>query len=106
MFISITKLELKSYSKFFSFFRFNGLIIKELQATACKKYEVLCNWNLKTWYTMTLWEKEEDIHSFCRSGIHLTAMKQSANFSSNLSAKRVNSNSMLPWKEAKALFKN
>jgi len=104
MFVSITKLELKSYSKFFAFFRFNGQIIKELQGTACKQYEISCDWKLKTWYTMTLWEKEEDINSFYRSGTHLQAMKQSPNFSNNLSSKRVNSNTMLPWKEAKALF--
>jgi hypothetical protein len=53
---------------------------------------------------MTLWEKEEDINSFYRSGTHLQAMKQSPNFSNNLSSRRVNSNTMLPWKEAKALF--
>jgi hypothetical protein len=54
MIVSITKIELASYLKMISFFKFNGQIIKELKVSKCKKFKMTGSWHLKCWYTMTL----------------------------------------------------
>lgn len=104
MIVSITKLELISYSKLLAFFKFNGQIISELQKSKCLKHKITGNWNLKSWYTMTLWENENDINDFYRNGIHLEAMKQSKTFSKKIQSKRINNDSLVSWFEAKKLF--
>jgi hypothetical protein len=104
MIVSITKIELKSYSKFIAFFKFNAQIISELKQSNCKKYKVTSNWNLKHWYTMTLWLSEEEINEFYRNGTHLEAMKQSKLFSSKIQSKRIKREELISWEEAKKLF--
>jgi hypothetical protein len=104
MIVSITKIELISYSKIFAFFKFNGQIIKDLKLSKCKKHKVTGNWNLKAWYTMTLWENENDINDFYRNGIHLEAMKQSKTFSSKIQSKRKYYEDLMGWNEAIKLF--
>lgn len=104
MIVSITKLELNSYSKLIAFFKFNGQIIQELQQSKCVKHKITGSWNLKVWYTMTLWENENEINNFYRNGTHLEAMKQSKSFSSKIKSKRINKEDLIPWKDAKKLF--
>ncbi len=104
MIVSITKLDLKSYSKMAAFFAFNRQIIAELKKSKCKKHKVGSNWNLKVWYTMTLWENEIDLAEFYRSGKHVEAMKQSKSFSSKIQSTRVTRAELLGWNEGKKLF--
>jgi hypothetical protein len=101
MILSVTKIELMSYSKFIAFFKFNAQIIGELKQSKCKKYKITCSWNLKDWYTMTLWVNENDINDFYRNGTHLEAMKKSKQFSSKIQSKRIKSKDLISWKEAK-----
>ena len=84
MVIGITKITLHNYRRFFSFFRFNGQIIKELKKSPCKDYKITGSWNLKTWYTM----------------------QQAHLFSSKISSKRTIGSQLIPWKEGKKLFEN
>lgn len=104
MIVSITKIELISYSKLISFFKFNRQIITDLEKSKCKKYKVTGNWNLKVWYTMTLWANENEISDFYLNGTHLEAMKQSKAFSSKIQSKRIQRADLMNWKEAKKLF--
>lgn len=106
MIVSITKIELNSYSRLIPFFKFNGQIINELKKSKCKKFKLSNNWNLKVWYTMTLWENETDIDDFYRNGTHLEVMKQSKSFSSNIKSHRVQNSDLLPWKELKKIIEN
>jgi hypothetical protein len=106
MIVSITKIELISYLKLVAFFKFNGQIIKELQLSNCKKHKVTGSWNLKVWYTITLWENENDLNVFYRNGTHLEAMKQSKKFSSKIQSHRKQNEDLMSWKEAKKLFSN
>ena len=106
MIVSITKIELNSYLKLIPFFNFNRQIIAELQQANCKKHKVVGSWNGRVWYTMTLWENENDINDFYRNGTHLAAMKQSAKFSSKIESRRIQNEDLIPWKEAKKLFGN
>jgi len=104
MVLFITKIKLNSYAKFFAFFKFNGQIINELKGANCLKHKITGSWNLKSWYTMTLWENEADLTTFYRSGTHLEAMKQASLFSSKIKVTRKESNDLISWKEAKKLL--
>lgn len=95
MIVSITKITLSNYRRFFAFFRFNEQIIDELKKSPCKDYKITGSWNLKTWYTMTLWEDEAAIDAFYRSGTHLEAMQQAHIFSSKISSKRTTGNQLI-----------
>lgn len=106
MIVSITKIELISYSKLIAFFKFNRQIINELKQSKSKKHKITGSWNLKYWYTMTLWVNENDINDFYRNGTHLEAMKQSKTFSSKIQSKRIQNEDLINWKEAKKLFEN
>ena len=104
MIVSITKIELISYSKLIAFFKFNGQIISELKQSNCKKHKVTGSWDLKVWYTMTLWQNEQEINEFYRNGTHLEAMKQSKTFSSKIQSKRILTEDLINWKTAKKHF--
>jgi hypothetical protein len=104
MIVSVTKIELISSSKLIAFFKFNGQIIKELKQSKCKKYKVTGNWNLKVWYTMTLWVNENDLNDFYRNGTHLEAMKQSKTFSFKIQSNRIHKEDLISWKESKKLL--
>ena len=106
MIVSITKIQLNSYSKIIAFFKFNGQIITELKLSNCKKHKVTGSWNLKVWYTMTLWKNENDINDFYRKDTHQEAMQQSGNFSSKIQSYRIQKEDLMNWKEAKKLFSN
>ena len=106
MIVSITKIELISYSKLLEFFKFNRLIINELKGSACKGIKLTGNWNLKIWYTMTLWENENELDLFYRNGKHLEAMKQSKKFSTKIQSKRINEVNLISWEKGKRLFEN
>jgi len=106
MIVSVTKIELISYSKLIAFFKFNAQIIAELKESNCKKHKVTGSWNLKVWYTMTLWQNEKDINDFYRKGTHLEAIKQSKSFSSKIQSHRIAKEDLLGWKEAKKIFSN
>ncbi len=106
MIVSITKIELISYSKLIAFFKFNGQIIKELKQSKTQKYKIAGSWNLKQWYTMTLWINENDLNDFYRNGTHLESMKQSKTFSSKIQSKRIYKDDLISWMEAKKLFVN
>ena len=106
MIVSITKIELISYSKLIAFFDFNRQIINELKQSKCKKFKLTGSWNLKHWYTMTLWVNENDIDDFYSNGTHLKAMKQSKTFSSRIQSRRIDMDELISWGKAKKLFNN
>ena len=106
MIVSITKIELNSYSRLIYFLKFNRQIINELKQSECISFKATGNWNLKVWYTMTLWKNEIEIDTFYRSGKHLEVMKLSKKFSSKIQSKRVNEVDLISWKKGKKLFEN
>ena len=104
MVVSITKIELNSYSQLIPFLRYNVKIINELKKSNCKNYKTSGSWNLKVWYTMTLWNNENEINDFYRNGVHLEAMKKAKTFSSKIQSNRINGKDLIRWKEGKKLF--
>ena len=61
---------------------------------------------MKDWYTMTLWENENDINDFYRNGTHLEAMKQSKTFSTKIQSHRIQNDQLMNWTQAKKVFNN
>ena len=106
MILSVTKIELNSYSKIIAFFKFNMQITEELKRSKCKKHTMTGSWNLKVWHTMTLWDNENDINAFYRNGTHREAMQQSGKFSSKIESYRIQKEDLINWKEAKKGFIN
>lgn len=55
-------------------------------------------------YTMSLWNSEDDLQSFARSGEHLEAMKQSKSMAKEIRTFTYESDSLPDWKDGKALL--
>ena len=73
---TITSIELKTIFKFFPLSIYALNIVKQLKTTDCLDFKKQGVWTLH--YTMTLWENEEQLKKFARSGAQLKAMKDSA----------------------------
>lgn len=56
-------------------------------------------------YTMTLWENEEQMRDFVKSGAHLDAMKKGAGISKEIRSYTFDADQLPAWKEAKQLLK-
>lgn len=104
MLATITFIELKSPLKFFALSKNALYIIKQLKATNCVKYKSTGIWTKH--YTMTLWNSEEDMKSFARSGAHLQAMKVSASIAKEIKTHTYTTDKLPDWKEAKEILKD
>jgi hypothetical protein len=96
----VTYLELKSPFKFFAL-SYNALqIIKQLKRDAKhKEYKSTGIWTKH--YTMTLWENEQDMRAFAKSGAHLEAMKKSAQIAKQIKTLTFETTALPSWKTAK-----
>ncbi len=102
--VSITSIELKGPLKFFALSLKAMNIMKQLKATnhvAMKKQGI---WTKH--YTMTLWNNEEDMKDFARSGAHLKAMKESAEIAKEIRSITIDATEFPDWKTAKTLLES
>ncbi|GAA4311805.1 hypothetical protein GCM10023115_32390 [Pontixanthobacter gangjinensis] len=53
---------------------------------------------------MTLWNKEQDLINFSRSGAHLEAMKKSRQIAKEIRTISIDAEELPDWKEAKVLL--
>ena len=58
----------------------------------------------KNHYTMTLWDSEEDMNDFYRSGAHLEAIKDARRMSSEIVLLRLEADGFPAWSEVKPLL--
>jgi hypothetical protein len=100
--VTITYLELKGALTFFALSASAFKIIKQLKATNCKDFKKQGIWTKH--YTMTLWENENDLKDFARSGAHLEAMKQSKIIAKEIRTITIDGDKLPSWHEAKALL--
>lgn len=100
--VTITSIELKGPFQFFGLSKRAMGIIKQLKATNYKAFKKRGFWT--THYTMTLWDSEEDLQAFARSGAHLEAMKESAQIAKEIRTLTIDAATFPNWKEAKALL--
>jgi len=97
--VTITYIELKGPLKFFSLSSKALRIIKQLKATQYKDFKKQGIWTKH--YTMTLWNSEEELKEFARSGAHLEAMKASAEIAKEIKTLTYDAEALPNWKEAK-----
>lgn len=99
---TITSIELKGFFKFFALSAQAMQILKQLNTTNCKEFKKRGFWT--THYTMTLWNSEEELKAFARSGAHLEAMKNSAKIAKEIRTITIDTEKLPDWTEAKALL--
>ena len=103
MFVTVTSLKLKSVWGFFKLSLF-GLKISN-QAKKEKGFVAMKNTGFGyLHYTLTQWQREEDLKRFARSGEHLTAMKKSATLANEIRTYTYASDRMPDWNSAKKLL--
>mgnify|MGYP006173261427 CR=1 FL=1 len=74
--VTITSIELKNPLKFFSLSYRAMQVLQQLKNSPCAGVKKTGFWTKH--YTMTLWENEQALKDFAKSGAHLAAMKESA----------------------------
>ena len=99
---TITSIELKGPFKFFALSASAFRIIKQLKATKFKDFKKKGIWTKH--YTMTLWNNENELREFARSGAHLDAMKKSKSIAKEIRTITIETETLPSWSEAKILL--
>ncbi|MGH1337876.1 MAG: DUF3291 domain-containing protein [Aureispira sp.] len=99
---TITSIELKGPFKFFLLSIKALHIIKQLRTTNCKQFKKRGFWTIH--YTMTLWNNEEELQAFAKSGAHLAAMKASQTLAKEIRTITIDATDLPNWKDAKQLL--
>lgn len=86
----------------FALFSWARKIVKQLNESNCKAFKVSGIWT--SHYTMSLWENEEEMKRFARSGAHLDAMKASKEIANEIITSTLDADQLPSWKEAKKLL--
>ncbi|MBX2962365.1 MAG: DUF3291 domain-containing protein [Cyclobacteriaceae bacterium] len=100
--VTITSIELKGPLKFFALSANAFSILKQLKSTNYKDFNKQGIWTKH--YTMTLWNTEQELKDFAKSGAHLKAMKKSKQIAKEIRTITIDADSLPPWKEAKKLL--
>ncbi len=101
--VTITYIELKSPLKFFLLSKNALKIVRQLKTTNCNGFKKRGFWTKH--YTMTLWNNQEEMESFAKSGAHLEAMKISQSIAKEIRTITIDATSFLSWDKAKELLK-
>jgi hypothetical protein len=101
--VTITSIELKSPFKFFALSAQALKITKQLKASKYKAYKSKGFWTKH--YTMTLWNDEEEMQEFARSGAHMEAMKISKTMAKEIRTKTIDTDKLPSWKDAIELLR-
>jgi hypothetical protein len=96
--VTITSIELKGPLKFFALSARALKIMKQLKATDYKDFKKKGVWTKH--YTMTLWNNEEELKAFARSGAHLEAMKKTKEIAKELRTYTYDAEKLPEWDEA------
>lgn len=100
--VTITSIELKGPHKFFALSNKALKIVKQLKATDYKDFKKKGIWTKH--YTMTLWNNEEELISFARSGAHKDAMGTSKDIAKEIRTITIDASELPDWKTAKELL--
>lgn len=95
---TITSIELKGPFRFFALSLHALRILNQLKATQYKDFKKRGIWTKH--YTMTLWNSEEELKEFARSGAHLDAMKKSREIAKEIRTITIETDKLPDWKEA------
>ena len=95
---TITLIELKGPFQFFILSAKALKIMRQLKGTNYVEMKKRGLW--KTHYTMTLWNNEEDLKAFARSGAHLEAMKTAKSIAKEIKTYTYDTDTLPDWKTA------
>ena len=99
MVITITSIRLESWWRFFQL-SYHGLQITR-QTTQQPGFIKLKNTGFGyLHYTMSVWEREEDLKKFYREGAHLAAMKRASAIATETRTLTYQAENLPKWKEA------
>ena len=99
MIVVVTYIKLKSPFKFFKLSAQALKITKQLKKSPCIAYKNMGFYTKH--YTQSLWQSEEDIAQFYRSGQHAESMKTAAKLAKEIKTIRIESEVLLDWDAAK-----
>lgn len=102
--VTITYIELKGPLKFFALSTKALKIVRQLKTTDCADFKKRGFWTKH--FTMTLWNSEDEMKAFARSGAHAQAMKESAEIAKEIGSITIDTNTLPSWKEAQEILKN
>ena len=100
MFISVTRIHLKSLSKFFPFMALNGKIQKQIKASPGLISSKVRMQNPWVYWTLTAWQDKESMMRFRNNGTHMEAMKKSRELSSDMKSLNWEGEKLPGWREA------
>lgn len=101
---TITSIELKGPLKFFALSTKALNVVKQLRSTKYKDFKKKGFWTKH--YTMTLWNNENELKEFAKSGAHLEAMKSSKEIAKEIRTITIDADSLPNWNDAKKLLKD
>ncbi len=106
MFVSYTRLELKSYWKLFQFLSASNKAKKQAETSSGNQQVATYNEGFRYFLTLSAWDKKEDMLRFMRSGAHAEAMKRSKEFAKSVVTINFDLDYIPDWKEAKERLDN
>ena len=102
--MTVTSIRLRSVWLFFKLSLFGMRIMKQTRRE--KGFVRMKNTGFGYMhYTLSVWESEEDMKRFARTGAHLEAMKQSRSIASEIRTHTFQSDQLPDWKEVKRMLK-
>jgi len=106
MYISTTRLQLKSIWKIVEFFRFNSGVLRQIKAANGILSIDTKGTSFTNFYTLTSWRSKDDMLRFMRNGAHAAAMKNSISFAKKITAHGYEADHLPSWEEAIKLLIN
>lgn len=101
---TITSIQLKGPFQFFALSSKALGILKQLKTTNCKEFKKKGIWTKH--YTMTLWNDDNELKEFAKSGSHLDAMKKSKEIAKEIRTITIDADKLPSWDDAKKLLEN
>lgn len=106
MYVSITRLKLKSIWLLPKFARQSNLVAQQAKESPGNLKVKLSNRWFRYFYTLTHWNSKETMQQFMIHGAHKTAMQQWSDYASEVKAYGFETNEPPKWKEARLIIEN
>ncbi|MBK5284537.1 MAG: DUF3291 domain-containing protein [Bacteroidia bacterium] len=104
MIITVTSIRLRSVWHFFKLSLFGMKIVRQTKQE--KGFVRMKNTGFGYMhYTLSVWESEEDMKRFARSGAHAAAMQQSKNIADEIRTYTYTGEQLPSWQEVKRILK-
>jgi heme-degrading monooxygenase HmoA len=98
MIVTVTYIKLRRAHNIWELMRHGRRIKKQLKEQNCKGFRQFGFW--RDIYTMTLWENEEAMKLFARSGEHKESMKSTARLGQQVRTATFEADKLPGWREA------